>query len=217
MAGVGGRRVVGLWWMAMALLGAAACSGGDAADVEVAIVADSEVPVDVADLVDDVDGITVASQVSLDGATMAELDDHVDAALAEDPDVLVYAGGTNDLPAGPDAVLEGLGRRLRTYRAEACVAVAVPVFRYERGTAAEVDERTAGTRVLEEAVADTGATVVSYLDVSLAMDEAGEDFFAEGELGDLHPGAAAYPRIAEAIAAGVDEAVAADPDGCGTG
>ena len=69
---------------------------------------------------------------------------------------------------------------------------------------------------LEEAVAETGATVVSYLDVSLAMDAAGEDFFAEGELGDLHPGPAAYPRIAEAIAAGVDDVVAASADDCGT-
>ena len=75
--------------------------------------------------------------------------------------------------------------------------------RSERGTDAEVAERTAGTRILEQAAADAGAKVASYLDVSLAMDEAGEDFFAEGELGDLHPGPAAYPRIAESIAAQV--------------
>ncbi|HWJ99054.1 MAG TPA: SGNH/GDSL hydrolase family protein [Acidimicrobiales bacterium] len=171
---------------------------GDALDVR--IVADSEVPDEVAALLDAEPGIAVSSAVSEHGATMAELDAAADAALAEHPDVLVYAGGTNDLPDGPVAVLAGLDERLRRYGEQACVVVAVPVFRYERGTAAEVQQRTEGTRVLERAVVASGARVASYLDVALAMDQAGEDFFAEGELGDLHPGSRSYPRIAAAIA-----------------
>jgi hypothetical protein len=42
--------------------------------------------------------------------------------------------------------------------------------------------------------------VASYLDVSLDMDDLGEDFFAEGGLGDLHPDPRSYPRIAASIA-----------------
>jgi hypothetical protein len=115
----------------------------------------------------------------------------VDGALADEPDVFVYSGGTNDLATGPIEMLAGLKERLTRYGEQACVVMAVPVFRYERGTDAEVAERTKGTRLLEGEAASTGAKVASYLDVSLAMDDRGEDFFAEGELGDLHPGEAA--------------------------
>jgi hypothetical protein len=130
---------------------------------------------------------------------MAELDATVDAALAQDPDVLVYAGGTNDLPSGPTVMLHGLEQRLRRYVATACVVVAVPIFRFHGTTDAEIDKETAGTRVLESAVREAGAHVASYLDVALAMRAEGQDFFAEGELGDLHPGTAAHPRIAASI------------------
>jgi len=166
----------------------------------VRVVADSEVPDGVSELLDQQPGIEVASMRSAEGATMAELDGSVDEALAQEPDVLVYSGGTNDLPNGPLQMLEALKGRLARYSAQTCVVMAVPVFRYERGTDAEVAERTSGTRVLEQGAASAGAKVASYLDVSLAMDDRGEDFFAPGELGDLHPDPTAYPRIAEAIA-----------------
>ncbi|WP_421120804.1 SGNH/GDSL hydrolase family protein [Aquihabitans daechungensis] len=166
----------------------------------VRVVADSEVPDAVSELLDQQPGIEVASMRSVEGATMAELDESVDEALAQEPDVLVYSGGTNDLETGPLQMLEGLEERLARYAARTCVVMAVPIFRYERGTDAEVAERTKGTRVLEQAAASAGARVASYLDVSLAMDDRGEDFFAEGELGDLHPGTQAYPGIAESIA-----------------
>jgi len=169
-------------------------------EVAVRVVADSEVPDQVAELLDGEAGIRVLSHVSVHGATMAELDPAVAEALAAHPDVLVYAGGTNDLASGPLDMLAGLEERLRAATGQTCVVVAVPVFRYERGTDEEVRTRTQGTRVLEGAVTATGARVASYLDVSLAMDDAHQDFFAEGELGDLHPGPAAYPRIADAIA-----------------
>jgi hypothetical protein len=183
-------------------------SGGGAADDttpagsvrRVAVVADSEVPPEVAELLHGRPEVDVVFRELHDGATMAQLDPHVTGALGADPEVLLYAGGTNDLPQGPQAVLDGLAARLPRYARRACVVMAVPVFRYERGAPEEVAERTAGTRVLERHVAEHGAQVVSYLDVSLAMDEQGLDFFAEGELGELHPGEQAHGRIAEAIA-----------------
>jgi lysophospholipase L1-like esterase len=173
---------------------------GASGGIATAIVADSEVPEEVADLVADADGISVTVASSADGATMAELDPAVDAALADGPDVLVYAGGTNDLPAGPAAMLAGLEERLGRYAEEACVVVAVPIFRFRGTTDEEIAAETAGTRLLEDTVAAAGARPVSYLDLALEMRAEGEDFFAEGELGDLHPGPAAYPRIAAAIA-----------------
>lgn len=185
----------------------ASASGPD--DRTVAIVADSEIPEEVAELVADAEGIEVLAASSADGATMAELDPVVERARADDPDVLVYAGGTNDLPAGPTQMLDGLTGRLRSYAAERCVVVAVPIFRFRGTTDAEIEAETAGTRVLEDAVADAGARPVSYLDVALEMRAAGEDFFGAGELGDLHPGAAAYPRLAAALA----DAVRACPGG----
>ncbi len=166
----------------------------------VRVVADSEVPEAVSELLDQQSGIRVASMSSAEGATMSQLDPTVDAALAQQPDVLVYSGGTNDLGTGPLQMLEGLKGRLARYATKACVVMAVPVFRYERGSDAEVAERTKGTRVLEQGAASAGAKIASYLDVSLTMDERGDDFFAEGELGDLHPGSRAYPGIAQAIA-----------------
>jgi hypothetical protein len=175
----------------------------------VAIVADSEIPDEVAALLAEADGVRVLSASSADGSTMAELDPTVDDALAADPEVLVYAGGTNDLPAGPTVMLDGLTGRLRSYAAERCVVVGVPIFRFRGTTDAEIEAETAGTRILEDAVDETGAVAVSYLDLALEMRAAGEDFFAEGELGDLHPGPAAHPRIAAALAT----AVRACPEG----
>lgn len=177
--------------------------------IDVRMVADSEVPDGVAELLDQQPGIQVSSHLSADGATMAQLDESVEAALAEQPDVLVYSGGTNDLATGPLQMLEGLKERLTRWGAQTCVVMAVPVFRYERGTDEEVAKRTAGTRILEEGAASTGAKVASYLDVALAMDDEGKDFFAEGELGDLHPGPIAYPGIAESIAEQVRACAAA--------
>ena len=161
-----------------------------------AIVADSEIPDAVAELVAGADGIAVLRHSSADGATMAQLDPQVDAALADDPDVLVYAGGTNDLPSGPATLLEGLGERLRRWSADRCVVVAVPIFRFHATTDEGIRQETAGTRTLEQTVADAGAHLVTYLDLALAMRSQGEVFFAEGELGDLHPGLAAHARIA---------------------
>lgn len=191
--------------LAAVALAALACSsdgdGGSASTgVAVAVVADSEIPAEVADLLGADERIRIAEASSTDGATMAELDPAVERALDDDPAVLVYAGGTNDLPAGPLVMLEGLEDRLTRWVEQVCVVVAVPIFRYERGTPEEVAAQTRGTRLLEDAVVATGARAVSYLDISLAMDAAGEDFFAEGELGDLHPGPAAYERIAAALA-----------------
>lgn len=198
--------------LAMAAVACSSGSGSGAAPSSTApsgptrtvrVVADSEVPDGVAAELARQPGIAVASHSSADGATMAQLDAAVDAALAQHPDVLVYSGGTNDLPSGPQVMLDGLTGRLRRWSAQTCVVMAVPVFRYQKGTRAEVEARTSGTRVLERAASDAGAHVASYLDVALAMDDAGEEFFADGELGDLHPGPAAYPRIAAAIAAAV--------------
>jgi hypothetical protein len=187
--------------------GGSAGGGSEGVDggggIATAIVADSEIPEEVADLVAGAEGLDVRTASSEDGATMAELDPLVDAALADDPQVLVYAGGTNDLPAGPTVMLAGLEERLARYAAETCVVVAVPIFRFRGTTDEEIAAETAGTRVLEEAVAEAGAQPVSYLNLALAMRADGEDFFAEGELGDLHPGTVAYPRIAEALAAAV--------------
>ena len=171
--------------------------------LEVAVVADSEIPDELVDALDARPDLRVTMRELHGGAPMAALDGHVDAALATDPDVLLYAGGTNDLPSGPQAVLDGLAERLPRYGAGRCLVMAIPIFRYERGTPAEVAERTAGTRVLERHVRSLGAVVVSYLDVSLAMDAEGEDFFHEGELGRLHPGPQAYQRITAALAEGI--------------
>lgn len=168
------------------------------------VVADSEVPVEVVRLLDERPELRVMSTEVHEGWTMAQLDPLVDEALDRQPDVLVYAGGTNDLADGPFRMLDGLTARLAGYRERTCVVVAVPIFRYEPGTDAEVAERTAGTRVLEARVQASGARVASYLDVSIAMAKAGEEFFADGELGELHPGEAAYPRLAAALAEQVE-------------
>lgn len=177
--------------------------------VTTVIVADSEIPDEVAALVGQADGISLGAASSADGATMAELDPTVDAVLADDPAVLVYAGGTNDLPSGPTVMLNGLTGRLERWSAERCVVVAVPIFRWQGTTDEAIAQETAGTRVLEQAVVDAGATPVSYLDIALAMRAEGASFWGDGELGDLHPGAAAHPRIAAAIA----DAVRACPAG----
>lgn len=178
---------------------------------EVQVVADSEIAPQVVDLLDERPEIEVSHAELHDGATMAELDGFVATALDAEPDVLLYAGGTNDLPDGPFEMLAGLEERLRAATERACVVVAVPIFRYEPGTPEEIAEATQGTRVLEDAVTATGAVAVSYLDVSLAMLDAGRDFFADGELGDLHPGIEAHPDLAEALAAGI--ATCADAEG----
>lgn len=174
-------------------------------DLRVAIVADSEIPPEVAALVDEAPGIAVVSSELHDGFRMAQLDPFAEEALAQEPDVLVYSGSTNDLDAGPAALLDGLDQRLRSYVASTCTVMAVPVFRYEAGTPEEVETRTEGTRILERASADTGAHVASYLDVSIALAADGTDFFAEGELGALHPSAAAHPGIAAAIVREVED------------
>ena len=70
--------------------------------------------------------------------------------LAAEPDVLLYAGGTNDLPSGPLVMLEGLEQRLRAASERTCVVVAVPIFRYEPAPRAEVEAASAGTRLLED-------------------------------------------------------------------
>lgn len=173
--------------------------------ITVAVVADSEIPDEVATLLGQTDGIDVTSAVSMHGATMAELDPEAAKALASGPDVLVWSGGANDLPAGPLIMLEGVKERLARYGSDTCVVFAVPVFRYKRGTPEQVAERTSGTRILEQAGTDSGAVVASYLDVSIAMDAGGRDFFAQGELGDLHPGPQAYPDVAAAIADAVNQ------------
>ena len=135
---------------------------------------------------------------------MVELDPTVAEALADGPDVLVWSGGTNDLGDDPFEMLAGVEERLAEYAQRGCVVFAVPIFRYEQGTPEEIAEETAGSRLLEEAAVESGAVVASYLDVSLAMAEDGRYFFAEGELGNIHPGTQSYPDIAEAIGEAVD-------------
>ena len=134
---------------------------------------------------------------------MGRLDPLVDEALATHPDVLLYAGGTNDLPEGPVPMLTGLTRRLRRYVRSTCVVVAVPIFRYAPGSDAEVARSTAGTRILEQRIDQTGAHAVSYLDLAIAMGDAGADFWGSGGLGELHAGPEAYPRISTALASAV--------------
>lgn len=134
---------------------------------------------------------------------MGQLDPLVADALTTHPDVLLYAGGTNDLAAGPIPMLTGLTSRLHRYVRSACVVVAVPIFRYAPGSDAEVARRTAGTRILEQRIDQTGAHAVSYLDLAIAMGHAGADFWGDAGLGELHAAPDAYPRISAALASAV--------------
>jgi hypothetical protein len=175
----------------------------------VAIVSDSEIAPGVAAALDALPDIDVVNQELHEGYTMAKLDRYVGPAFADHPDVFLYAGGTNDLPNGPAAILDGLHQRLPGYAAKACLVMAVPIFKYQKGTPAEVAQRTSGTRALEQAVHTDGAHVVSYLDISLAMAAQGKDFWGDGGLGELHPSGAAYPLITAALAAEIRRCPAA--------
>ena len=52
----------------------------------------------------------------------------------------------------------------------------------------------------DDVLADWGVRTVAYADVAAEMADEGTSFFAEGEVGSFHPGVAAYPRIAAALA-----------------
>ncbi len=172
--------------------------------IRVAIVSDSEIAPDVADRLDGRSDVTVVFRELHVGATMAELDAFIGGAEDAQADVLVYAGGTNDLSSGPMVMLDGLTTRLTDLADRfPCVVFAAPIFKYAPAPREQLEVQNAGTRTLERAAADTGAVVVSYFDISLDMLVAGEEFFGPGELGDLHPGDAAHPAIADAFATAV--------------
>ncbi len=167
----------------------------------VAIVADSEVPADVVDLLDARPDIGVSSRVTEPGWTIEQLDDGLDAALALKPDVLVYSAGANDLPSkGISGMLPLLEGRVDEAKALTCVVYIVPAV----DTASMEEPERSQTDQLLAAFGDVasgwGVQVVSYPEIAAAMADEGGRFFGEGGLGSFHPGAVAYDRIAESIA-----------------
>jgi hypothetical protein len=173
----------------------------DPGALDVAVVADSEVPSEVVDLLDGRADISVSSRVTEPGWTVEKLDAGFDAALASKPDVLVYSAGANDLPdKGISGMLPLVESRVDEAKAATCVVYIVPAV----DTAAmEEPERSQTDQLLgafKDVVSGWGVKVVSYPDIAKAMADEGKTFFKGEGLGSFHPGESAYPRIADAIA-----------------
>ncbi|MGN6692891.1 MAG: SGNH/GDSL hydrolase family protein [Aquihabitans sp.] len=167
----------------------------------VAIVADSEVPSEVADRLASTPGIEVTSRVTQPGARMEHLDIALDRALAEQPDALVYSGGTNDVaPLGVSGMLDALEPRLTKAKAATCVVFIVPAVDTTTLDGAAKDQADQLLNAFGDVVGTWGMQVVSYPEVARAMAADGETFFADGAVGAIHPGPAAYDRITDAIA-----------------
>lgn len=111
--------------------------------LNVAVVADSEVPAEAVDLVDGRAGIAVSSRVTEPGWTVEELDPLSDAALASKPDVLVYSAGANDLPEkGISGMLPLVESRVDEAKAKAatCVVPAVDTASMEEPERSQTDQ-----------------------------------------------------------------------------
>lgn len=168
---------------------------------KVAVVADSEVPSEVVERLRSTPGIEIASSVTQPGARMEHLDIALQAALDEQPDALVYAGGTNDVaPLGVSGMLTALEPRLTGAKAATCVVFIVPAVDTTTLDGASREQADQLLDAFGEVVTTWGVQVVSYPELAQAMADDGQSFFADGAVGAIHPGPAAYDRIADAIA-----------------
>lgn len=170
--------------------------------VRLAVVSDSEVPAAVVDVLDARGDITVTYRETHPGWRMDALDPFLDPALATEPDVLLYSGGANDLgPLGPSGMLEALRPRLDRLKAEACLLYVIPAIDtapMEPDQQAQVD---ALLPAFDGVVRSWGVATVPYLEVAAEVEAEGGYFYGEGDLGSFHPGVAAYPEVADALAA----------------
>ena len=168
---------------------------------KVAVIADSEVPAEVVDLLEADPAIVVTSRVTESGWTIRQLDDGFDAALASKPDVLVYSAGANDLsPSGIGGMMALLEVRLDVAMGATCVVSIVPAVdtaSMEEPGRSQADQLLAA---FKEVLLGWGVSVVSYPEVAVAMAAHGDRFFDGDGLSSFHPGPAAYEPIADAIA-----------------
>jgi hypothetical protein len=173
--------------------------------LDVAVVADSEVPAEVIDGLDARDDIHVTSRVAQPGWTIEQLDPAFDEALDARPDVLVYSAGANNLlTTGIGGTLDELQERVDRAKAATCLVYVLPSA--DTSSLAE-PSRTQADDLLSgfgDVTAGWGVAVVSYPDIAAAMAADGDRFYAEGELGGFHPGPQSYERIIDAIAEEVD-------------
>ena len=172
-----------------------------AGERSMAVVSDSEITTEIVDDLDATDTWRVDYRHNVPGARIGELDAALDEALAVEPEVLVYSAGANDLlPLGVPGMLEELQQRVDRASAETCVVFAVPTVDLDTLGDAEADQAGTLIAAFDDVLADWGVRTVAYADIAAEMADEGTSFFAEGEVGSFHPGVAAYPRIAAALA-----------------
>lgn len=171
------------------------------AERAVAVVADSEISSEVVDLLDGAPDLRVVYRELHPGERMADLDGYLAEALARRPEVLVYSGGANDLSwLGPDGMLRALRPRLDRAAGATCLVYVAPTVDVSNLPPPQQEQARALLAGFDQALAAWKVRFVSYSRLAAHMHDAGERFFAEGELGSFHPGPAAHPVIAEAIA-----------------
>ena len=180
--------------------------------VTLAVVSDSEVPAPVVDVLDARGDIRVTYRETHPGWRMDALDPYLDPALATAPDVLLYSGGANDLgPLGPAGMLEALRPRLDRLKADTCLLYVIPAIDTAPMAADQKAQVDALLPAFDGVVRSWGVDTVPYLDIATAMTADGEYFYGEGGLGSFHPGVAAYPKVADALAAATLDCAAPAP------
>lgn len=206
------------------MLGTAACGGSDGGDGAastttteatttsaaasaptrartVVVVSDSEITEEIVAGIDAEDDLTVPFHINAPGARLQDLDTAIGLGLDEQPDAFVLAAGANDVgPLGTQGMLDALRQRVDRIAAETCLVYAVPTV--DTSTLPEGDAATAEAVLggFDAVLEEWDVRTVDYGKIAEEMAAEGTSFFLEGEVGSIHPGEAAYPRIAERLA-----------------
>lgn len=170
----------------------------------VVVVSDSEITEEIVQAIDAEDDLVVPFHVNSPGARLADLDTAIDLGLAEEPDAFVFAGGANDVgPLGTQGMLDALRPRVDRISASTCLVYAVPTV--DTSTLPEGDAAIAEAVLggFDAVLQEWEVRTVDYGAIADEMAVEGASFFLEGEVGSIHPGVDAYPRIAARMAEAV--------------